>query len=75
MLGARGELVDEIDIAEEIRPFAPEVLRARLCAAGFAIDDTAWDYRQGGSAEGARFVTFTARPVRGPAAAAANGVA
>ena len=76
VLGADGELQDEIEIAEEIRPFAPDALRERLGAAGFAIDDTAWDYRHDGAAPGARFVTFTARPARGVAApAAADAVA
>ena len=75
VLGARGEIVDEIEVEEEIRPFTPDVLRQRLCSAGFAIDDIAWDYRQDGRAERARFVTYTVRAVRGPAAAAANAVA
>jgi SAM-dependent methyltransferase len=74
VLGADGALREEIEIAEEIRPFAPEALRARLEAAGFAIDDPAWDYGHGAAAAGARFVTLTARPVRG-AGAAANAVA
>ena len=67
VLGPAGERQDELVIAEEIRPFAPATLRARLVAAGFAIEDTAWDYASGPRGTFARFVTFTACPVRGSA--------
>jgi len=60
--GAAGELIERVDVAEEIRPFTPEALRARLADAGFAIAETAWDYGAAASAADARFVVFVARP-------------
>ncbi len=73
---AGGALTDEVEIAEDIRPFAPEALRRRLVAAGFAIAATAWDYGHSAAASGARFFTCTARPARGDATGtAANTVA
>jgi len=79
LLGPDGTLQDEIEIAEEIRPFAPAELEARLVAAGYAIEDTAWDYAPGTGGPQARFATFTACPVAGPGpaavAAATNAVA
>jgi SAM-dependent methyltransferase len=59
---AAGELVERVDLAEEIRPYTPEALRARLAGAGFAIAETAWDYGSAASSDGARFVVFVARP-------------
>ena len=64
---AGGALTDEVEIAEDIRPFAPEALRGRLVAAGFVIAGTAWDYGHSPEASGARFFTCTARPARGAA--------
>ena len=79
VLGRDGTLQDEVEIAEEIRPFAPAELEARLVAAGYAIEGAAWDYAPGPGGPRSRFVTYTACPVPGPrpaaVAAATNAVA
>jgi SAM-dependent methyltransferase len=72
---ADGALLETIDVAEYIRPYTPEALRERLCASGFAIEATVWDYDASRDAAGARFVTFVARPLRLPAGSAERALA
>jgi SAM-dependent methyltransferase len=57
VLGANDEVVEQVDVAETIRPVAPDALRAALAAAGFAPVREWWDY--GGSAEGSAPQFFT----------------
>ena len=75
VLDARGVLQERIDIAEDIRPYAPDALRERLRAAGFAVDATVWDYGEARPAAGARFVTYVARPPRAAATAKHDALA
>jgi SAM-dependent methyltransferase len=57
VLGADDEVVEQVDVAETIRPFAPDALRAALAAAGFAPIREWWDY--GGNADVAAPQFFT----------------
>jgi SAM-dependent methyltransferase len=54
-------LVREIETREDIRPLAPQGLRALVAAAGFTLERAVWDYRDGAPGEGARFFTAVAR--------------
>ena len=66
VITAGGELLDQVDIAEDIRPFQPNELRDRLADAGFSIDEIWWDYTLPEARADAQFFTIIARA---PAAA------
>ncbi|MEP7205516.1 MAG: class I SAM-dependent methyltransferase [Casimicrobiaceae bacterium] len=59
--GASGAIIDVVEIAEEIRPFAPEDLRRTLRGHGYEVEGEWWDYGTG-SASNAQFFTARARP-------------
>ena len=56
-----GRIAETIEVAETIRPYAPEELRRTVAAAGFAAIDEAWDYAARPGADGAQFFTVVAR--------------
>jgi SAM-dependent methyltransferase len=58
---ADGSVRERIDVAELVRPFAPEALRAAVTAAGFVPAREWWDYGASASAAGAKFFTLEAR--------------
>jgi SAM-dependent methyltransferase len=59
--GYGGNVVESMDVAETIRPWAPEELRAAVTAAGLSETVQAWDYGTRPDAEGAQFFTLVAR--------------
>lgn len=61
VLTAGGDLIEQVDVAEVIRPFTPEALRAALAGGGFDVVETWWDYATTVQAEDARFVAMVAR--------------
>ncbi|MEO5699433.1 MAG: class I SAM-dependent methyltransferase [Casimicrobiaceae bacterium] len=58
---ASGAIVEVVEIAEEIRPVAPEDLRRTLRGHGYEVDGEWWDYGTG-SASCAQFFTARAHP-------------
>lgn len=58
---AANDVLEQVDIVEDIRPFQPEELRDRLADAGFAIDETWWNYALPDAPAGAQFFTVIAR--------------
>ncbi|MEP6656405.1 MAG: class I SAM-dependent methyltransferase [Betaproteobacteria bacterium] len=58
---ADGALVEEIDVAEDIRPYTHAMLEERLPAAGFAIDRIWWDYAETPRPPDPQFLTVSAR--------------
>jgi len=61
VLGADDVVVEQVDVAETIRPVAPDALRAALAAAGFAQAEEWWDYGTGTAEPAAQFFTIAAR--------------
>jgi SAM-dependent methyltransferase len=61
VLSRDDELIEQVDIVEEIRPFAPDELTERLVAAGFAIHEKWWDYEHSEERSPAQFFTAVAR--------------
>lgn len=61
VLGADDELLEQVDVAETIRPFAPDALRAALAAAGFAPVREWWDYGGNAGAPAPQFFTIAVR--------------
>lgn len=61
VFAADGDLVEQVDMAEIIRPFAPDVLCAVLAGAGFEVVETWWDYVSQVPPADPRFVTIIAR--------------
>ena len=61
LVSGAGDLVETFDAAEVIRPRPPAALRDALVDAGFGNIAEAWDYGTRPHAEGAQFVTITAR--------------
>ncbi len=61
VLAADGSLVDQVDMAEVIRPFTPDALRAVLAAAGFETVEVWWDYASQAVPVNARFFSVVAR--------------
>jgi SAM-dependent methyltransferase len=57
---AAGGLIEEIAIAEVIRPYAPQALHDLMTHAGYRIGQTSWDYGTTPSADGAQFCTMIA---------------
>ena len=62
VLGTDDELVEQVDVAETIRPIAPDALRAALAAAGFEPVQEWWDYAAGAGAAAPQFFTIAVRP-------------
>ena len=58
---ADGSMRERIDVEELVHPFAPDVLRAAVVAAGFVAEREWWDYGTRPTPEGARFFTLDAR--------------
>lgn len=61
LVAAGGDVLEQIDTSEDIRPFTPEELLELLPGFGFAIDATWWDYRSRERDRGAQFFTVSAR--------------
>lgn len=57
----QGQLRHRVDIAETIRPYAPQALVSALEANGFAVDATWWDYGVAASEATAQFFAVRAR--------------
>jgi SAM-dependent methyltransferase len=55
---AAGRMLESVDVEEDIRPFAPEALRAQVRAAGFALGREWWDYGTSAHAPAAQFFTL-----------------
>ena len=55
---AAGRTLESVDVTEDIRPFAPEALRERVRAAGFAPGREWWDYGTSAHAPTAQFFTL-----------------
>jgi hypothetical protein len=56
-----GNVLEEIDVAESIRPCTPDFLRAAVRTAGLAPEQEWWDYGTRAAQDGARFYTLSAR--------------
>ncbi|MFO1316447.1 MAG: methyltransferase domain-containing protein [Burkholderiales bacterium] len=61
LLAADGAVVEQVDVAETIRPFPPESLREAILAAGLVPAGEWWDYGQAADAASAQFFTLAAR--------------
>jgi len=61
VLTAADELLEQIDVVEDIRPFQPDELNERLANAGFSVDQTWWNYALPEAPPGAQFFTIVAR--------------
>jgi len=61
VVDSRGELLEQVEVAETIRPFSPQQLRDLSTGSGLKIEAEWLDYGQGSGAEGAaRFFTLSA---------------
>ena len=61
VIDARGEVVEQVEVAETIRPFTPQQLRELCASAGMTVEAEWLDYGQGAGEEGAaRFFTLSA---------------
>jgi SAM-dependent methyltransferase len=58
---ADGSVLEQVDVSEEIRPFAPDELRGVLADAGFAVEQAWWDYASSDPGPDAQFHTVLAR--------------
>jgi SAM-dependent methyltransferase len=63
VLGPDDRVLDQVEVAENIRPFDPEQLRTLVAAHGFAVDEAWWDYTRREPEAGAQFFTVVARAV------------
>lgn len=73
VLTATNELLEQVDIIEDIRPFQPDELRGRLADAGFSIDQIWWNYALPEAPAGAQFFTIIARaPAKSLSASTTN---
>lgn len=62
VVDARGEILEQVEVAEIIRPFSPPQLRELCAAAGLQVEAEWLDYGQGAGEEvAARFFTLSAR--------------
>lgn len=57
---ARGAMVERIEVAEVIRPVAPDALVAAVGAGGFRVRETWWDYSTQEAPADPRFCTLVA---------------
>ena len=55
---AAGNVLEAVDVAEEIRPFAPDALRQQLNVAGFAGGQEWWNYGATNDERSAQFFTL-----------------
>ncbi|MFO1323072.1 MAG: class I SAM-dependent methyltransferase [Burkholderiales bacterium] len=60
-VGADGVVLQQIDVAETIRPFAPDELRGVLTRSGLAPVAEWWNYGAAPNADDAQFFTIAAR--------------
>jgi len=60
VLARDGSVLEQVDIAEVIRPWTPEALRKAVAAAGFAPGQEWWDYGARPRPEHAQFFTLSA---------------
>lgn len=60
VLAGDGTVLEQVDIAEIIRPCSPEVLRQAVAAAGFVPGREWWDYGARSGSEQAQFFTLSA---------------
>jgi SAM-dependent methyltransferase len=58
-----GTAIEEIDVAETIRPFTPAELRSAVTAAGMTPVREWWNYRATAALAEAQFFTLAARPI------------
>jgi SAM-dependent methyltransferase len=61
VLATDESVLEQIDIAEEIRPVDPEALRSLLALRGFTVDEAWWNYTQREEVPAAQFFTVVAR--------------
>ena len=60
-LDSDGSVLEQVDVAETIRPFAPRQLRDALSAAGMAPETEWWNYGAEAAPDDAQFFTVGAR--------------
>jgi SAM-dependent methyltransferase len=60
VLAKDGTVLEQVDVAETIRPCAPEALRRAVAAAGFVAGQEWWDYGARPRPEHAQFFTLSA---------------
>ena len=60
VLDADGALREQVEVAETIRPFSPDALRAAIAAAGFLPGPGWWNYGAAAVAADAQFFTLAA---------------
>jgi SAM-dependent methyltransferase len=65
VLTEEGAIVESVETCEHIRTFAPEELTDALSDAGFAKEESWWDYGQASADSQPQFFTVSARPTRG----------
>jgi len=58
---ANDDLLEQIDVVEDIRPFQPNELRDRVADAGFTVDEIWWDYAVLEQPPNAQFFTLIGR--------------
>ncbi|MBK9117038.1 MAG: methyltransferase domain-containing protein [Betaproteobacteria bacterium] len=61
LCGADGTVVEQVDVAETIRPYAPTALREAVAAPGLTPVGEWWDYGQAAGPASAQFFTLVAR--------------
>ncbi len=61
VLATDESVLEQIDIAEEIRPVDPDALRSLLALRGFVVDEAWWNYTQREEVPAAQFFTVVAR--------------
>lgn len=61
VLAMDDSVLEQIDIAEEIRPVDPNALRSLLALRGFTVDEAWWNYTQREEVPAAQFFTVIAR--------------
>jgi SAM-dependent methyltransferase len=64
VLAGDGTVLEQVDVAEIIRPCAPEALRQAVAAAGFVPGQEWWDYGARPRPEHAQFFTLSAYAAR-----------
>jgi SAM-dependent methyltransferase len=62
VLAEDGAVLEQVDVAEIIRPYSPEALRRAVAAAGFVAGQEWWDYGARPRPEHAQFFTLSAYP-------------
>lgn len=62
LLADDGVVLEQVDVAEIIRPYSPEALRQAVAAAGFVAGQEWWDYGARPRPDHAQFFTLSAYP-------------